>query len=491
MLTRIEKERRVPVPSKVSVRIGDASFPLPFGQRLEFNPPVHGTWNIVHIGMSVPQSHSIYVCSDNCMRGVVMTAAEMGAGDRFSCVTVREQDTITDNLESVTVEGVTNVLEHLDRQPPVVFLFLVCLHIFVASDEAYILKTLGARFPKVRFIRCYMDCIRQKTGPTPECKLRSSMFEAIDPLPDNVMSADLRAHEHRPLNPRRVNILGCDVAFRHDSELIRMLSDGGFEVRQLQDCRTFADYQALGEASVNLCTYMNAQDGVKALSVRTGAEYLYLPPAVDTSEIKALYGRLSSLTGALIPEKWMEDEENACRKRLSALKDQIKDTPVTVDYTFHPRPLGIAYLLLSAGIRVERVYLDAVLDEEWEVFEKLREEYPDLELTATIQPQERRSDSNDIPKEQAGAGGIVIALGQKAAWFEQSVHFANEIEGAGLWGFEGIRLLCDLILEAFLREKDLWDIVPRKGLGLESSCCVPGREPGNGGSGSVFSEVKV
>ena len=64
------------------VRIADASFPLPFPRTLEYNAPAHGTWNIVHIGMAVPESHSIYVCSDNCLRGVVMTAAEMGCSDR-------------------------------------------------------------------------------------------------------------------------------------------------------------------------------------------------------------------------------------------------------------------------------------------------------------------------------------------------------------------------------------------------------------------------
>ena len=70
------------------VRIADASFPVPFAHRLEFNAPVHGTWNIVHIGMLVPECHQIYVCADNCLRGVVLTAAEMGAADRFSSVLI-------------------------------------------------------------------------------------------------------------------------------------------------------------------------------------------------------------------------------------------------------------------------------------------------------------------------------------------------------------------------------------------------------------------
>ena len=30
-----------------------------FRSGLEFNPPAHGTWNIVHVGMLVPESHQV------------------------------------------------------------------------------------------------------------------------------------------------------------------------------------------------------------------------------------------------------------------------------------------------------------------------------------------------------------------------------------------------------------------------------------------------
>ena len=66
------------------VSIKDASYPIPFPQGLEFNSPAHGCWNIVHTGMLIPEAHQIYVCADNCMRGVVLTAAEMHA-EVFLC----------------------------------------------------------------------------------------------------------------------------------------------------------------------------------------------------------------------------------------------------------------------------------------------------------------------------------------------------------------------------------------------------------------------
>ena len=68
------------------VRLGDVQSPSPFVSGLEYGAPARGVWNIVHIGMLIPGAHQIYVCAGNCLRGVVLTAAEMHAQSRFSTI---------------------------------------------------------------------------------------------------------------------------------------------------------------------------------------------------------------------------------------------------------------------------------------------------------------------------------------------------------------------------------------------------------------------
>ena len=92
-------------PEGAATAIKDAEFPAPFASELEFNSPVHGTWNIVHTGMQVPNAHQIYVCADNCMRGVVLTAAEMNEAERFSFVILKEEHLLNGNLEDITIEA--------------------------------------------------------------------------------------------------------------------------------------------------------------------------------------------------------------------------------------------------------------------------------------------------------------------------------------------------------------------------------------------------
>ena len=96
-------------PEGAVTTIGEAEFPVPFPPGLEFNSPVHGNWNIVHTGMLMPEAIQIYVCADNCMRGVVLTAAEMNAADRFSFVIIEEEKVqeLADDFETTVVGKLT------------------------------------------------------------------------------------------------------------------------------------------------------------------------------------------------------------------------------------------------------------------------------------------------------------------------------------------------------------------------------------------------
>ena len=62
----------------------------------------------------------------------------------------------------------------------------------------------------------------------------------------------------------------------------------------------------------------------------------------------------------------------------------------------------------------------------------------------------------------------VLAIGQKAAWFTGTRHFVNLVEGAGLYGFDGICRTAELMTEAWQEEKDPEDLIIRKGWGCES-----------------------
>ena len=61
----------------------------------------------------------------------------------------------------------------------------------------------------------------------------------------------------------------------------------------------------------------------------------------------------------------------------------------------------------------------------------------------------------------------ILAIGQKAAVFEETNHFVNVVEGGGMTGYEAVIRTCRLIRESFLEEKEMRELVQVKGLGCE------------------------
>ena len=417
-------------PGKTEVFIKEASFPVPFQPGLEFNSPAHGNWNIVHTGMLVPEAQQIYVCADNCMRGVVLTAAEMNAADRFSFVIVEEKDLLGGNLEDVTIEGVTDVLNRLDKKPKAVLLFTVCLHHFLGSDLDRIYGELEKRFPEIFFMRCFMDPIMQKTGPTPDQKLRLAMYDAV---------------QERKADPKCVTVLGSDFALDEGSDICRILKKNEILLREIPTCETWEDYQNLGEGSLILNCYPAGKFGAEKQAERLGRPFLYLPGSFDYGEIQEQEEKLLGMLGQQNNRKTgkingldIEKEIRECEEALSHAHQIIGDTPIAVDYLFHPRPLGLTKLLLTHGFQVQSVFLDSISPEEKEVFFWLKENYPELKLISTVRP-EMRVRTRQQP-------GKILAIGQKAAWFTGSRNFVNMVQGGGLWGFDGIRHTAQLMV---------------------------------------------
>ena len=136
MLKRVEKQNLKDLKD-ACVLAKDAKFPSPFDSKLEFSCSARGPWNIVHTGMLIPQAHEVYVCAQSCLRGVVLTAAEMNAIDRFSNIIVRENNILEGNTEDLIVEGMGDILEKLPYTKA-----FVSNHLFVLRYSSYLLFLL-------------------------------------------------------------------------------------------------------------------------------------------------------------------------------------------------------------------------------------------------------------------------------------------------------------------------------------------------------------
>lgn len=442
MLKRVTAPKEVP---HVGIPIGQAAFPAPFVSGLEYASPARGTWNIVHTGMLIPEAHEIFVCAASCLRGVVLTAAEMGAMDRFSTVEVRENNLLDGDMEELVIDGVSDVIAKFPKRPPAVLVYTSCVHHFAGCDLDMIYDRLRQRWPDIDFVDCYMNPIMRKSGLTPDQLMRWGLYKPL---------------KKRPIRADAVAIIGNDLPTDHESDLYRLLAENGLQIHEITDCETYEEYQQMAESNLYISYYPAAVAGGERLAERLGARHCYVPFSYDYDEIERGLTALAEALGLPAPDFTGRREQ--CRAALAETLALVGQTPIAIDYTFCPRPLGLARLLLEAGFNVRRVYVDAISGEEKGDFDFLAGHYPQLELFPTVHASMRFL----AAKEPSG----FLALGQKAAHFTHTDHFVNVVEGGGMHGYQAVLKTLALLREAYREEKNMRDLIQIKGMGC--GCCV-------------------
>lgn len=442
MLKRVTAPKELP---QVGIPIGRASFPSPFVSGLEYASPARGTWNIVHTGMLIPEAHEIFVCAASCLRGVVLTAAEMGASHRFSTVEVRENNLLDGDMEELVIEGVCDIIEKLPQKPPAVLVYTSCVHHFAGCDLDMIYEALRVRYPEIDFVDCYMNPIMRKSGLTPDQLMRSRLYQPLKP---------------RPIRKGAVAVIGSDLPNDEDNDLMQLLRQNNLKIHEITACKTYEEYQEMAESEFYISTYPAAVAGGNMLSDRLGGTHIYVPFSFDYDEIEAGLTMLAETLGIAAPD--FAGKREACEASLQETLALVGDTPIAIDYTYCPRPLGLAKLLLDNGFRVRRVYLDVVTGEEKQTFEYWKEHYPELELYPTVHAGMRFL----AAKEPTG----YLAIGQKAAHFLNTNHFVNVVEGGGMLGYQAVFKTLERMQEAYREEKDMRSLIQIKGMGC-GGCC--------------------
>lgn len=437
MLKRLGEETVNP-----SVKISEAKFPAPFTSGLEYGASARGTWNIVHVGMLIPEAHQIFVCAQGCLRGVVLTAAEMNASDRFSTIAVREHNVLDGDMEELIIDGVSDILERLPEYPPAILLYTSCIHHFMGSDLDYVYGVLRKKYPQVQFTDCYMNPIMRKSGLTPDQTMRRQLYSLLKPAEKK---------------EKKVHLAGGDFKLDEQSELYRYLTENGYEICQAADCKTYEEYQKLSESSWCITTFPAAKAAGDYLEKEYGQRHLYLPSSFSYEVIEKNLSLLEETFGADFDKKELKKKKDACEAALQKALELIGETEIAIDFTAFPFILSLTKLLISRGFRVTRLYTDSFPGEEREIFEWLKEHAPDLEIYPTVHASMRV-----LPRKNEHK---VLAIGQKAAYFTGTPYFVNVVEGGGFWGYESILQLAELMCDAFSHEKDTKSLIQIKGMG--------------------------
>lgn len=433
------------------VKIGDVEFNKMFNNTLEYSSPARGTWNISHTGMLIPESHQIFVCAANCLRGVILTAAEIHSMNRFSTIEMKEHMIYDGSMEQTIIDGVSDIIDNLNYKPRIMLIYTSCMHHFLGIDLEMIYDTLRNKYPDMDFVDCYMNPTLRKSGVTPDETMRIRLYRGL---------------KKKQLDKNTVLIAGNDLPMRENNDILKLLKQNNVTKKEITDCKNYDEYLDMADSSFYITTFPAAKKCGDDLEYRLGGKQIYLTNSYDYDEIKKELEKLSSsLNIKNFDNDYFKNQQEICEQKLIEAKNIIGNKKIAIDYTYCSRPLSLARLLLDHGFNVERVYADSFTGEELEDFKYLKQKYPDLYLYPTVNANMLYADSECVKDE-------FLAVGQKAAYYTNTDHFVNVIVSGGMFGFEGIIDTLDMMIDAYNNKKDMISLVKIKGLGCEE--CVVG-----------------
>lgn len=430
----------------IGVSISQAKFPRPFDTGLEYSPPARGDWNIVHMGLLIPNSHQIFFCAQGCLRGVVQTTAEMDAMDRLSWAYLCDEDYADGSMEQNIIDSVAQVIRRMDSRPPCILVFLSCMHLFAGVDFDMIIDELESRFGGIDFVKCYMTPTMRFSGLAPVPTMYKQMY-----VPLRNVEKDAKS----------VNIIGYNWAFDEQCELVEILKNAGFELKEITRCGDYQSYLDMAKSQYNITIIPEAVPAGNELEQRLRQKHLYLPVSYDFEKIKQNYRLLCEQLGIELPD--LSRQEAEAKEALESAAKALGSRPVAVDFVATHKPLELCRLLLENDFNVKRVFIDVINGEDKDAFDHIKENFPGVELFPTANSSMRFFAGSEQGENE------FVAIGQKAAYFCRTDYFVDMVGAKGLYGFDGIKKLAVQITDAAANAKDRKTVIQHKGMGC-SSC---------------------
>jgi hypothetical protein len=374
--------------------------------------------------LRIPESHSLHICPSSCGRKIAFRAYQNGQKANNSFMYIKEEDAVSGHYEDNIEEAIDMLLEVLNPVPKAFLLYFNCIDDFLGTDEKALLDRLRQRFPQVCFMICRIDPVAADEKISPGMRLHNQMYTLL---------------EYTGRKDNGVNFLGNYTAIDAQCELYAILAEWGYnKIRQLFDCQTFEDYQALADSSLNLVLMPMGRLAASNMAERLDIPFLNSPITYDIAEVMAYYNELAAFLGKPCPD--LQKELLQTELAVKAARELVDDTPIIVDSSSSMRPFSLAKALVGYGFRVEAVIGSRPKDEDGMAYDWLSQNYPLMTLL-----------SKEGVKEASGYHfeNHTILLGAAGSYLVKTRRVVDIYNDESFFGFYGIQKLMHLISRAY------------------------------------------
>jgi nitrogenase molybdenum-iron protein alpha/beta subunit len=374
--------------------------------------------------LRIPESHSLHICPSSCGRKIAFRAYQNGQKANTSFMYIKEVDAVSGDYENSIEEAVEMLLDVLDPAPKAFILYFNCIDDFLGTDEKALLDRLLSRFPAVRFTVCRIDPVAANEKFSPGMRLHNQMYTLL---------------EYTGKKDNSINLLGNYTAIDQQCELYTVLAGWGFDkVRQLFDCKTFAEYRAMADSSLNLVLMPTGRLAACKMAEILDIPFLDSPIIYDITEVMTYYSELAATLGKPCPD--FQKELLQTKHTVQVVRELLDGSPVIIDSSASMRPFSLAKALVGYGFCVGAVIGSHPKDDDSMAYDWLSQNHREITLI-----------SKEGVKDISGYhfGNHSILLGSTGSYLASTGHVVDMFNDESFFGFYGIQKLMHLISKAY------------------------------------------
>lgn len=403
-----------------------------FGKTLHYVSPAHGGWGMVRIAALIPESHQLFVSPFACGRHGALGGILNGVKERISYLYIDEADIVSGHYENLIPDAVEELFAALPKKPKVLSIFVSCLDDLLGTDHVALNARLSELHPDVRFLTCHMNPLKTDTPIPPGIGIQNSIYSLLDKSEEK---------------DRALNLIGNNPPLRKECELFQFMSDNGIQIRHITDYEKFEDFQDMAKSSVNLVLSPTAVYASGLMTENLGIPAIEAIHTYDLDEIAVRYDALAKHFDISIDYTAQRAEADAA---LEQAKEKIGAMPIAIDYQAVRKPFTLAKVLLEYGFNVTFIMTDGVKNIEKAAAEYVKEQYPHVEIVNAVH--------HDLVNSPIRDGGY-LCIGFDCAYATGSQKVLNIMEDEGLFGYDGVKTLMEMLVAANEEQADLKEMI--------------------------------
>lgn len=329
-----------------------------------------GMGGFSRMALLVPQSIHIIVSPPSCGRHGDFDMLAYGIKGRFFRIRLEEKEIVSGTAAAMVKKEVLQLISSMEEKPKAVTLCITCVDALINTDYMELKKALknefGIRFGIVRMFPFLADSIRKHT---------EMLFDSVY----NLIETDVTKEKRKA-----VNIIGKITEPKETTDFYQVLKEAGYEVCEIQKCKTIEEFDRLGESCLNVVVNEKAIPAANMMKRKYKIPYIEFMECLNPEEIAENYRRLEkALDCKLDTEAYYRKAIEKAEELKTLLNQKTSASGGTIDYN----PVKTAYDLARIGVKLQYFVTDGFRKTDEPYYRWLSENSGDTQVYLIVESE--------------------------------------------------------------------------------------------------------